>query len=145
MIRSLLLWTSLFSSGAVFPAPDDGPSWRRLARKTRIVIPEVRAAFYRSGGRFLVGRKVYLQVEAAVVRREPSRKPSPQGSVLIFENRSVPLVIPVRNRYWQQVSRHLDGARAFSVRGILRVPKADPRGRVHLYVQSIKRTPGTWK
>ena len=78
-------------------------------------------------------------------KRKPVRKPSSRGTMLIFENRSVPLVISVRNRYWQQVARHLDGAGTFSVRGILRIPEHDPRRRVHLFVQSIKRTPGTWK
>ena len=117
-----------------------------LARKTRIVLPEVRRAFYRSGGKYLIGKKVYLRVEASVLRREARRVGRAGGGrYLIFENRTVPLVIRERGPYWRQVSRHLDGASWFSVRGRLRVPKHDPRGRVHLYVESVKRTPGHWK
>jgi len=140
----LLLTTLCHGSPSALPGFVSGDD-ERLARKTRIVLPEVKRAFYRSGGRHLAGRKVYLTVDSTVLRAEPEHRPSSRGTLLVFENRSVPLVVPARNCYWRQVSRHLDGAGSFSIRGRLKVSRSDPRRRVHLYVESIKRTPGTWR
>ena len=114
--------------------------------RTRLVRPAERQAFYRSGGRQLIGKKIHLHVEATILRRQPRRFDSVRGGdLLVFENRSVPLVIWSRSGNWLQARRHLHDAREFCLRGVLRVPASDPRSRVHLYVTSVKRAPGTWK
>ena len=80
------------------------------------------------------------------MRRRPAQFDSRRGGkLLVFENRSVPLVIWSRSGNWLQARRHLDDAREFCLRGVLRIPDSDPRARVHLYVSSVKRAPGTWK
>lgn len=116
-----------------------------LARTTRIVRPEVRQAFYRSGGRLLVGRKVHLHLEASVLRRTPTVLPTAGESVyLVFENRSVPVIIHSGSPYWRQVQRHLVRTKEFCLKGVLKIPEHDKRRRVHLVVTKIVRAPGGW-
>ncbi len=136
----LLLFGSTPAAGILGKDPD------ALARSTRIVDPEVRAAFYRTGGRLLLGKKVHLHVEAKVFRRDPEvRSTSRPGDLLVYPNRSVPLIVSTANRWWVQVRRHHNDAREFCIRGRLGVPSFDERRRVHLSVDSIKRAPGTWR
>lgn len=125
---------------ATLPGDDD------LARTTRIVQPEVRRAFYRSGGRYLLGKKVHLHVESSVLRKVPRSYPTRgKGMLLVFDNRSVPVVIFDRSPYWIQAARHLSDAGEMCLRGSLRVPDWDPRQRIHLMVTKIQRAPGTWR
>jgi hypothetical protein len=132
---------ALFVLGASGAAAEDVKS-----RTTRVVDPAVRLAFYRSGGRHLLGRKIHLHVESAVLLRDPRVVPSKHdGDFLVFENRTVPIVVETRNRYWKQVARHLEDAAEFCLRGTLHVPETDPHRRAHLFVKSIKRAPGTWR
>lgn len=114
-----------------------------LARRTRIVPPEVRRAFYRSGGRRLVGQRVYLHLEASVLRRPPKVVAAPgRTPVLVFENRSVPVVVLSESPYWKKVHDQLEFSAWYAVRGRLRIPEDDPRQRVHLFVESLKPLPG---
>jgi len=116
-----------------------------LARSTRIIQPEVRRAFYRSGGRKLIGRKVHLHLEGDVLRRPPTVLPTNSKEVyLVFENRTVPVVIHSGSPYWRQASRHLDRTREWCIKGVLKVPEHDPRRRVHLVVTRLVRAPGGW-
>ena len=128
--------------GLLALAPGDGD----LARSTRIVQPQVRRAFYRSGGRLLIGHKVHLHVSSAVFRKQPRSLPTRRaGHLLVFENRSVPLVIHSRDPYWRQAERTHTEAAEMCLKGRLQVPTWDERGRVHLLVTRIKRAPGTWR
>ncbi len=113
---------------------------------TRIVEPDDRRTFYRTGGRELVGRKIHLHVEAEVLRRKPRVFLASDGrDRLEFENRSVPIVIDPRSPHWVQVRRHLDQAREFCLHGVVRISKEDARGRAHLWVDTLQRAPGHWK
>jgi hypothetical protein len=130
--------------GALLCLPADQTS---LAKVTRVVQPEVRRAFYRSGGRYLIGKKIHLHLEGKYLRKQPglvlpTRR---SGELLVFENRSVPVMIHSKNAYWRQVSRHLDDAREFCLKGFLKVPDFDPKKRPHLQIERIKRAPGTWR
>ena len=117
-----------------------------LARTTRIVQPEVRRAFYRTGGRLLVGRQVHLHVRSSVFRRVARSLPTRRsGELLVFDNRSVPLVVHSRDPYWRQASKVKEDAAEMCLKGKLEVPEWDPRRRVHLLVRRIKRAPGTWR
>lgn len=125
--------------------PWRGDAVREASYGARIVLPEERREFYRDGGRSMVGRVVHLHVERTVFARPPRRLPtSRKGEYLVFENRTVPLVVYSRNTSWVQVSRHLNDAGEFCLRGVLRIPDHDPRRRVHLVVEKIRRAPGTW-
>lgn len=113
---------------------------------TRIVSPEDRRTFYRTGGKEAVGRKIHLHVEAEILRKKPRLFRGSDGrDWLEFANRTVPLVIDPRSPHWTQVSRHLDGAKEFCLHGVVRVPKSDERGRAHLFVETLQRAPGGWK
>ena len=112
----------------------------------RIVSAEDRRTFYRTGARELVGQRVHLHVEASVLRKKPRIYRAKDGRDRFeFENRTVPIDLDPRSPYWVQVSRHLDGADEFCVRGVVRIPEEDERGRAHLFVETIKRAAGSWK
>jgi len=112
----------------------------------RIVSPEDRRTFYRTGGREQVGHKIHLHVEGEILRKKPRAfRGLDGGDWLEFANRTVPIVIDAKSPHWTQVSRHLDGAREFCLHGLVRIPKEDERRRAHLYVDTIQRAPGTWK
>jgi hypothetical protein len=117
-----------------------------LARSTRVIQPEVRRAFYRSGGRYLLGKKVHLHVESSVLRKRPLvLQTRTEGELLAFENRSVPVVVFSLNPYWKQVQRHLTDAKEICLKGVLQIPPWDERRRIHLMATRIKRAPGTWR
>ena len=139
-----MIWLCLLLS--VCPSVTTGGD-DSLARTSRVVRPEVRRAFYRSGGRHLIGRKIHLHVEARVLRRKPELRPAPRngGDYLVFRNRTVPVVIHSKNPFWRQVRRHLNDADEFCLRGTLRIPEEDLRRRAHLFVTRVKRAPGTWR
>jgi len=112
----------------------------------RIVSPEDRRTFYRTGGKEQLGQRIHLHVEAEILRKKPRVFRGLDGRDWFeFANRSVPIVVDPKSPHWTQVSRHLDGASEFCLHGVVRVPKEDERGRAHLYVERIQRAPGTWK
>ncbi len=115
------------------------------ASDTRILHPEEQRDFYRGGGRDLIGEEIQLKIDSKVLRKTPLEvRAKAGGRLLIFENRSVPIVIPDRLAYWRQASRHLHDASAFLLKGRLFVRREDKKQRVHLYVTRIKRAHGAW-
>ena len=130
----------LVASLALVLAPGDGSTG------TRIVSPEDRATFYRTGGKELVGHKIHLHVEAEILRKKPRVFQGADGRDWFeFKNRSVPLVVDPRSPHWVQVSRHLAGAKEFCLHGVVRISRADERRRAYLHVDTLQRAPGTWK
>lgn len=114
--------------------------------EARVVSPEERRAFYRTGGKEFVGRTVHLHVEAEIVRKEPSEFTDRAGGEWVrFENRDVPLLIPARSPYWLQVKRHREGAKEFCVHGRVRLLPGDERERAGIEVTKLVRAPGSWR
>jgi len=136
LLRSL---APLLLAAAATAGGDDSPG-------NRIVSPEDRRTFYRTGGRELVGRRIHLHVEAEILRRKPRVFRGSDGRDWYeFENRTVPLVVDPRSPHWVQVRRHLDGAKEFCLHGVVRLRKDDERGRACLHVDTVKRAPGSWR
>lgn len=112
----------------------------------RVVTPEERRDFYRTGGKEALDRPIHLHVEAEVLRRAPVAFLDRSGNRwLRFENRSVPLAIPAKAPSWLQARRHLDGAREFCLHGTVRLIRGDERERAGIEVTRIVRAPGSWR
>jgi hypothetical protein len=145
MPAALKLRGLLLAAAALLPVPARAAPAGEEAG-LRIVSPEDRRTFYRTGGREQVGQRVHLHVEAEILRAKPRTFRGSDGrDWLEFENRTVPLVVDPSSPHWVQVKRHLAGAGEFCLRGLVRVPEGDERRRAHFYVETVKRAPGTWR
>ncbi|MEW6746856.1 MAG: hypothetical protein AB1486_29315 [Planctomycetota bacterium] len=112
----------------------------------RVIKPEIRREFYRTGGRAYLGERVRLYVEASVLKNEPVEVTLPNGARLLeFPNHTVPLLISPHNKDYQRLQRYLFGPRlhkvaVIAVRGQVIPTPGSPR-RCSLLVHGIKRTP----
>lgn len=130
----------LLPFGSFAPPPTTGGS------EVRVVSPEERRHFYRTGGKELLGRPLHLHVDAEVFRKAPHEFTDRSGSSWVrFEDHGLPLTLPARSPYWLQVRRHLDGAREFCLHGRVRMVAGDERQRAGVEVTKIVRAPGSWR
>ncbi len=114
--------------------------------EARVVSPEERRHFYRTGGKELLGRPIHLHVDAEVLRKAPHEFTDRAGSRWVrFEDHGIPLTLPARSPHWLQVRRHLDGAREFCLHGRVRMVAGDERQRAGVEVTRIVRAPGSWR
>lgn len=118
----------------------------RAGSEARVVTPEERRAFYRTGGKELLDRPVHLHVEMEVIRGARRDYTDQAGTKWIrFENRGVPLLIRARSPYWLQLQRHLAGAEELCIHGRVRLVPGDERQRACVEVKKLVRAPGSWR
>ena len=122
---------------SVLPTALPGESYLSLKKK------EDETAFYRCGGRSHRNRRVHLHVPASVIRKKPQkiRTSRSGGRVLLFANRSVPLVIRPKNIYFRKILQRAKSSDQICVKGTVGAePLAGP-GRHAIFVKTLKKAP----
>jgi hypothetical protein len=109
----------------------------------RVLTPEARAEFYRSGGAAWRGSRVHLHVSGSVLRKQRKEERLSSGAFYHrYDNRSVPLLVAPHNRLYREVLRRLDEVEVLCVKGRVMPLTDDKPGRFALFVDSFKRWPG---
>ena len=108
----------------------------------RITMEERVKAFYRTGGREYLGRRVHILVPARAFRKPEVVLGRNRKRFLRFENRSVPLLVRPANPYYKRMVRRLKAKKerieTVSVFGKIIRPSWDPRGKCHLLITKVK-------
>ncbi|MFH0946119.1 MAG: hypothetical protein V2A76_13045 [Planctomycetota bacterium] len=134
MSRPILCVLILLS---VLPTALPGESYRSLTKK------EDETAFYRSGGRSHQNRRVHLHVPARTIHGKPQKILTSRtgGRVLLFANRSVPLVIHPQNIYFRKILQRTSGSDQICVKGTVGAEPMGGPGRYAIFVQTLKKAP----
>jgi hypothetical protein len=125
----------------LFMAPSAAPqevSYRRITMKERV------KAFYRTGGKAYLGKKVHILVPARVFKKHSVVLGRNRKRILRFENRSVPLLVQPANPYYKRMKREMKKKRieTVSVFGKIIRPSWDPKGKCHLLITKVKTCNG---
>lgn len=108
----------------------------------RVLTPEARADFYRTGGASYRGARVHLHVEGKLLHKKRGEYRTRDGAVYHrYENRTVPLIVAPRNRLYLEILRRLDEAKVVCIKGRV-VELDDHPGRYALRVDQMHRHPG---
>ncbi len=112
-------------------------SYRRITTKDKI------KKFYAEGGKNHLGKRVHIHIESSVLKKKAKRTRIPGGRiVLIFENRSVPIMINPRNLYYKTLKRKKKVTGLLCIKAAVIRPDWDLKGRCFLYVHKIKNHGG---
>jgi len=119
-------------------APAHGEvSYRSLTR------PKDEAAFYKCGGRSHRGKRVHLHVPAGRLRGKPKRivHGARGGRLLLFENRSVPLVVSPGNVYFRKILQRTGPGDRICVKGTVQTEPLGGKGRHAIFIHTLKTAP----
>lgn len=130
------LLLSIVSVVALAPTAPADVSYRSLTAEKK------EEAFYADGGRRWTNRRVHVHVPAAKLLAKGERVKLPRGGVvLLFEHRTVPVVVNPKSVYFRKMLQRAKRGGDVCVKGTV---LADPRGgsgRRALWAHTLKRAP----
>jgi len=95
--------------------------------------------FYATGGKNHAGKKVHIHLSASLLKKKGKTVRLPGGRIaLVFENKSVPVLINPRNIYYKRLKRKKDVKGLLCIKGYVYRPDWDLKGRCFLRVEAIK-------
>jgi|GEM_PF-2416479 len=108
-----------------------------------ILSPKRIQEFYASGGRRYIDKKVHIHLSSAILKKKSKRIRLPGGKIaLLFENKSVPILINPCNNYYKRLRRKLKSKKKVAglvcIKGYVFRPDWDVKGRCFLRVKKIK-------
>jgi hypothetical protein len=133
MARALVLTSMLVL--VILPAGplEAGTTGRSILSKKKL------EEFYAAGGRNHAGKKVHIHLSASLLKKKGKTLRLPGGKIaLVFENRSVPVLVNPRNVYFKRLKRKKDVTGLLCIKGRVIRPAWDLKGRCFLWVDVIK-------
>ncbi|MFH2000432.1 MAG: hypothetical protein ABIK28_12170 [Planctomycetota bacterium] len=104
--------------------------------------------FYQDGGKEYYGKLIHIYIPAEVFMKDPEIIKGKKGNVLLlFKNKSVPILVSPANLYYKRIKRKLarknHRIKTVSVYGKIIRPTWDTNGKCHLQVFKMKTFGGS--
>jgi len=140
MMRSRILLAAFLPLLLAAAGPAAGTSGRSILSKKKL------EEFFATGGRAYEGRKVHIHLSASLLKKKGKTVRLSGGRIaLVFENKSVPVLINPRNIYFRRLKRKKDVTGLLCIKGHVYRPDWDLKGRCFLWVDVIKTYGGKLK